>query len=291
MIIIKILGGLGNQMFQYAAAYVIAKKHNTTLKMDLRGLYAGEERSRNTFELEIFNIEPTQASHKEYFPYIRKTIYKSSLLNTWYKRLFGLVGYKELDFSYNDKLDRQSSSNMLLRGLFQSEYYFNNLKPDIYKLYTFPEINAQNKEIESKIQSTNSVSIHIRRGDYVNDKEYNKAIGTTSLDYYNKAIKHIEKKTEKPVYYIFSDSPDWVNENLEILQNATQIDWNTGKLSYIDMQLMSLCKHNIIANSTFSWWGAWLNQNPGKIVIAPSKWFAGWDYNTKDLIPENWIRL
>ncbi len=291
MIISKILGGLGNQMFQYAVAKVIAQKHNTELKFDLRGLFAGED-VRKTYELDIFGIPEVQATHEEYFPFYKNSKFGSSSLYNVIKKIKKLQHYKEKEFTFNSDLIPLSSPNMLIRGLFQSEKYFINQRDLILKEFTFKEpLKNKNLELSQKIEKENAVAVHIRRGEFAADTTINQNIGTTSLDYYNKAIEYIEKHTENPVYYIFSDSPDWVKENFKILKDATQIVWNSGKESYIDMQLMSLCKHNIIANSTFSWWGAWLNKNTSKIVVAPKQWFAGWEYDTKDLIPENWIKL
>lgn len=291
MIISKLLGGLGNQMFQYAVAKVIAQKHSTELKFDLRGLFAGED-VRKTYELDIFGIPEVQASRKEYFPYFRNSIYGSKKIWNFIKKKKNIIHYKEKDFSFNPDLLSNSTENMLLRGLFQSEKYFVHKRDLILKEFTFKEpLSGKNKKMSETLQSENSVAVHIRRGEFAANKDINQKIGTTSLDYYNKAIDYIREKVENPKFYIFSDSPEWVKENFKILENAVQIDWNSGKESYRDMQLMSLCKHNIIANSTFSWWGAWLNQNSEKIVIAPKQWFSGWDYDTKDLIPENWIRL
>jgi len=278
-------------MFQYAVAKVIAQKHNTELKFDLRGLFAGED-VRKTYELDIFGIPEVLASHREFFPFYRNSIYGSKTLWNFIKKRKKLKHYKEKKFTFNENLIPNSSANMLLVGLFQSEKYFANKRDLILKEFTFKKaLQNKNLELSKRLQSENAVAVHIRRGEFAADSTINKNIGTSSLDYYNKAIEHIKNNVENPVFYIFSDSPDWVKENFKILKNATQIDWNTGKESYIDMQLMSLCKHNVIANSTFSWWGAWLNQNPNKIVIAPQKWFASLKYDTKDLIPETWIRL
>jgi len=291
MIIVKLLGGLGNQMFQYAVAKVIADKHKTKLKFDLRGLYAGED-VRKTYELDIFGIKECQANHNEYFPFYRESLFGSKILWKFVKEIRNLQHYIEQDFTFNPMLLKHSSKNMLLRGLFQSEKYFVHKRDLILKEFTFTQaLTGINLELSNLMGKKNSVAIHIRRGEFAIDKTINKNIGTTSLDYYNKAIEYIENKLKNPVYYIFSDSPEWVKKNFTVLKNAIVVDWNTGKESYIDMQLMSMCKYNIIANSTFSWWGAWLNQNQDKIVIAPKKWFSGWDYDTRDLIPKSWIRL
>lgn len=290
MIISKILGGLGNQMFQYAIGKIIADKQNTQLKFDLRGLFAGED-VRRTYELDIFGIKEIQASQEEYFPFYRKSILGSEKLWRLIKSQKKIIMYKENDFTYNESLIEQSTPNMLLRGLFQSEKYFADKRDLILSEFSFIKpLEGKNLVLSQKLKKQNSVAIHIRRGEFAS-KKYSDSIGTTSMNYYNKAIEYINQKVENPIYYIFSDSPEWVKKNFVLLKDANQIDWNSGKNSYRDMQLMSLCKHNIIANSTFSWWGAWLNQNPNQTVIAPKIWFSGWDYDTKDLIPENWIKL
>lgn len=151
-------------------------------------------------------------------------------------------------------------------------------------------LSGENKIISDEIRKTNSVSLHIRRGDYITSKITNKFHGTCCLGYYKKAMKLINKKVKNPKYFVFSDDIYWVKKNLEI-KNAFYVDDNVGDKSYIDMQLMSMCKHNIIANSSFSWWAAWLNNNPNKIVIAPKKWFNDPGMDTTDLISEEWIRF
>ncbi len=143
----------------------------------------------------------------------------------------------------------------------------------------------------AQIESTNAVSLHIRRGDYVKVKETNDFHGVCSIAYYETAIELITNKINDPVFYIFSDDMDWVKKNFNIRQNHVFVDANDAATNYEDMRLMSLCKHNIIANSSFSWWGAWLNPSSSKTVIAPKKWMKDPSIETIDLIPGNWIRL
>jgi len=146
------------------------------------------------------------------------------------------------------------------------------------------------KNNEQKIKEKNSVSLHIRRGDYLTMQKAIDTIGVCPLDYYDKAIREITRKIKNPTFFIFSDDINWVKENLKT--NSPTIFVSGGKLKdYEELILMSKCKHNIIANSSFSWWGAWLNNNPNKIVIAPKKWFKDTSKNTRDLIPESWLKL
>ncbi len=294
MIIVKLLGGLGNQMFQYAVAKVIAEKHRVPVKMDLRGLYAGED-IRTKYELGIFGIPEQQAERKEYFPFFRQTRFGSHWLWEIEKKIRKIKAVRGPNFEYLPEIIQQSTPNMYLAGLFQSEKYFAHRTDLILNLYRFPVLNEEkNKQIAAEIKSTNSISIHIRRGEFANDPKFRKLIGTPPLEYYYNAVDYIARRIKSPVFFVFSDDPKWVKQNFQIKHFFKVIDWNTGEKHWRDMQLMSLCKHNIIANSTFSWWGAWLNQNPDKIVIAPKRWFWGeWDkhYNTKDLIPERWVKL
>ncbi len=294
MIIVKLLGGLGNQMFQYAVAKVIAEKHGVPVKMDLRGLYAGED-IRTKYELGIFGIPERQATRKEYFPFFRQTRFGSRRLWEIEKKIRKIKSVRGENFEYKPEIIEQSTPNMYLAGLFQSEKYFAHRRKMILDLYKFPDFDEKiNREVARYIQQDNSIAIHIRRGEFANDPKFRKLIGTPPLDFYYNAVDYIVKRVKTPVFYIFSDDPGWVFKNFSLPYPYKIVNWNTGGKHWRDMQLMSLCKHNIISNSTFSWWGAWLNQNPDKIVIAPKRWFWGeWDkrFNTKDLIPETWIKL
>ena len=147
----------------------------------------------------------------------------------------------------------------------------------------------QNADIAEKISQVNAVSLHVRRGDYISDKK-NAFIGVCTLDYYKTAIEKIKTQVDNPVFFVYSDDINWVKNNLVIDKTAVFVNHNRGQESYNDMHLMSLCKHNIIANSSFSWWGAWLNTSPDKIVIAPKQWFANMQ-DTSDLLPDNWLKM
>lgn len=173
-------------------------------------------------------------------------------------------------------------------GYWQTEKYFSDIRSKILEAFTFPPLAEDNKNqvtIES-IRRKNSISIHVRRGDYM---KIGNTQGICTPDYYVKALKMMLEKTKPDVFLVFSDGIEWCKENLSEYFGDTPVvyvDWNTGPESFRDIQLMSNCKHNIIANSSFSWWGAWLNQNGSKIVIAPSRWMnnKGW----ADIIPQSW---
>ena len=177
--------------------------------------------------------------------------------------------------------------NIYMYGYYQSEKYFKEIANIIRKDFTFSKpVDIINQKLINQIGNTESVSIHIRRGDYLNIPNTQ---NICSISYYKKAINLILKNISNPQFYIFSNDINWCKQHLQI-DNAVFISNNIGKNSFIDMQLMSCCKHNIIANSTFSWWGAWLNNNPNKIIISPNKWMN--DTNgTGDIIPNDWIKI
>lgn len=284
MIIVKIQGGLGNQMFQYAAGKALAIKHNTELKLDINWFSNIEEvHTPRKFELLIFDITENFASNSEIAKFQDKKIIKFVIKNK--KRII------EKSFNFDPEI-LNLPNNVYLEGYWQAENYFKSIEKIIRKDFSFKShLEGKNREI-SKLMQDNSVSLHVRRSDYVNNPETNSFHGTCNLDYYSKAINLIAQKVNNPKIFVFSDDMEWVRKNLNIPYQTYFIEWNKDENSFEDMRLMSLCSYNIIANSSFSWWSAWLNQNPDKIVIAPQKWFNLPEINThQDLIPEDWIRL
>ncbi|TAN12864.1 MAG: alpha-1,2-fucosyltransferase [Chitinophagaceae bacterium] len=297
MIITKLVGGLGNQMFQYAAGRYLAIKHGVKLKLDRNffELYRGIKGvTQRNFELNVFNFPCEIASYEEIKKYKKKDRhYETIISNLLYFIGFPLqVYYAESGFSYNAIFNKLPAKTYI-DGYWQSEKYFKNIENIIRKDFQFKEqFSLENERVATQIYETHSVGIHVRRSDYAFNKEVNQIHGTCSLSYYNKAIDIINSKVSNPYFFVFSDDVAWAEANLHVNQFPVQfINHNYGSSNYRDMQLMSLCKHNIIANSSFSWWGAWLNRNPGKIIIAPKKWFNDPSINTNDLIPENWIKL
>ena len=279
MLIVRIQGGLGNQMFQYAYAKALETNGNE-VKIDVANATLSSE-------LDNYNIDLDVASFDE----IRKLFSKNKFINFIHKVKGDVL--KEKSLSFNKNL-LEAVGNKYIYGYFQSEKYFLNIKNIIVKQFTLKQnLSHYAQEIKNTIQNTkNTCSIHIRRGDYIINKSANKIHGTCSLDYYNNATKLIDKKINSVKYYIFSDEIEWVKENMNIA-NATYIE-NNGRTPHEDILLMSLCEHNIIANSSFSWWASWLNENKEKIVIAPKRWFADEEKNTQSnqgIVCDNWIRL
>lgn len=268
--------------------------HDTEIKFETFGLEAGED-IRTKFELDIFDIPSFDfATKKEKLQFDRRTRYGSEFLDRLEKKLNSRVIVREHgNFPYNKEFISKSKKNTYLRGLWQSELYFKEIDATIRKDFVFKEpMEGKNLELAQWLSKVdNTVSLHVRRGEFAKDPGYSQSIGTCDMDYYERAINHMNEHVKDAKYIVFSDDIEWSRENLPLGKDEIFVDYNMTSHHYRDMQLMSLCKHNIIANSTFSWWGAWLNANKDKIVIAPVKWFAGFDHDTKDLIPDQWIRL
>jgi len=291
MVISNIIGGLGNQMFQYAFGYTVSKEKNAVLKLDISGFASYGLRA---YQLNLYNLSSILASDDEiqnlkgrkenlFAKIIRKTKKKPvSFKNTY---------YKEPHFNFDENVFKLKG-DFYFEGYWQSEKYFQNYRKELLEIFSLKnELHIQSKRYQQSICTTNSVSLHIRRGDYVTNLPTNTFHGTCDLSYYQKAVELMEKKINKPHFFIFSDDLDWAKDNLDFIDQITFVELDKEVPDHEEMYLMSQCKHNIIANSSFSWWGAWLNKNPNKIVIAPIKWFNDLSIDTNDLIPEDWIRL
>lgn len=271
MIIIQLIGGLGNQMFQYAAAKALSLEKNQPLVVDISAF--------KTYKLHRFGLYHFATKLKFY------TLFNKIIRN---KLFYRYKVYKEAKFNYDVDFFNQKDANIYIEGYFQSEFYFKKYAKEIRADF---EITTPLKDkttyFITKMEQVAAVSIHIRRGDYLLHEVHN----TNKEEYYIKALKLIESKIKKPVYFVFSDDINWAKENFLPTFETHYIDFNDASSNYEDLQLMASCKHNIIANSSFSWWGAWLNKNPEKIVIAPKKWFNDGIYNYSDVVPLNWIKL
>ena len=179
-----------------------------------------------------------------------------------------------------------------LDGYWQSEKYFNNCEKEIRKEFTIKSsLSEETKKLINLIKKCNSVSLHIRRGDYVTNKKTYKVHGVIDLNYYKKSISYLNSLQSDLKFFIFSDDVEWVRNNFSWLKNCTYVGHNNADNNYQDLNLMSYCKHHIIANSTFSWWGAWLSNNKNKIVITPKNWFNNLKSTETDLIPKDWVVL
>lgn len=291
MIIVRIIGGLGNQMFQYATGRQLAATHNTILKLDISDF---KDYNLHDYGLSVFNMRELFATPKE-IKLFKKT--ESSALKKKLEKLLrcpsklGITHIRENQYHFDPKILTMPDS-VYLDGYWQSERYFSNIADIIRAEFTvkLPQ-TGRNMELARQIISCESVSLHVRRGDYVTDEKTNTIHGTCDLAYYERCIEHLAQKVHHPCFFIFSDDPDWTEQNLKITHPATFVVHNGPKKNYEDLRLMSQCRHHIIANSSFSWWGAWLGQYPDKLVLSPQKWFNEKSFNTKDLIPSTWQQL
>jgi Glycosyl transferase family 11 len=281
MIIIRIQGGLGNQLFQYAAGKCLAHRLDTVCKLDVSSLHQNQLRK---LELDYFSFAPLIASQKE----IKQFLYFQSLYRhkpSLFAR-FGKNIYREPHYHYDGNFTKLKEP-LYLDGYWQSEKYFFSVADIIRQGYIIQKpfiAHLENKV--SQFQSVNSVAVHIRRGDY-SQKNIANYHGILTAAYYNSAIGLLSEKLNNPFFYFFSDDINWVRQNININYPHEFLSGQT-KPAIEDFYLMSRCHHNIIANSSFSWWAAWLNNNPEKIVIAPKNWFNKAPLNTKDLIPKDW---
>ncbi len=263
-LIVKITDGFGNQLFQYAAAYSAAKYNNMNLYID-KSQY--NEKSFRKYELNSLDI---------------KTQYADA------KSISELPVFKESSFNFDSNIFNLKSS-VYIEGFWQSEKYFKQYSDDIHKMYRFKNMDfINNNHYDYMMRNSNSVAIHVRTQDYLVPPD-NKIHYVCTKDYYKNAISRIYEVVKSPVFFVFSDNlitaQQFLDKNLEyIMVNST--GWQE------DFYFMQQAKHNIIANSSFSWWAAWLNDNPDKIVIAPENWFSqnsGIDYS--DVIPNDWVKV
>jgi hypothetical protein len=284
LIIVKLQGGLGNQLFQYALGRRLAMTTGQELVLDHAFLRRREKAASYTprdFELGIF--ENISARH----------------CRTGWRRLAMALALKTKRFRrVAERSPRFDPSILKLRGpvyldgFWQSEQYFEDIRAVLLRELAFhAPADYENRAYVNAIRSANAVAIHIRRGDYVSAALPPTYHDLSASGYYKAAMGVIGRTVIDPVYFVFSDDIPWVMQHVPIAAPHHFIGHNTGKSSFNDLRLMSLCRHHIIANSSFSWWGAWLGGHPGKTVVAPQQWFLDPAMDTTDLLPHSWIRV
>lgn len=284
---IKLSGGLGNQLFQYALGRSLAIKYLCALNIDTSWYKNTPEGSTPRVALiEHLNIKANFIENVvDHEIFIQQKI--------WYKFFSKKIKVEKKYFKYDDSIMKVKPP-LYLDGYWQSYKYFENIRHCLLNEIT-PKIDGapSYSQLETLIKkSKNSIAVHVRRGDYITSESASKVHGALAIDYYKNAINEIKKKTETQTFFFFSDEINWVKENLGNHENYNYIEPNCNQESAIqELYLMSLCKDFIIANSTFSWWGAWLGTNKDKIVIFPKKWMANLNSVNTDLIPKDWISL
>lgn len=299
MILLRLMGGLGNQMFQYAAAKAIAERLELPLFLDLSWFRnCGDSTFRN-YSLMIFKSISEKIATDDninfFFPQsiggrIKRRLFIHSILKP--KMVF-LDETKQIYLHHMPKLDRKM--NICMTGYWQCECYFKDSSATIRTQFSFDHpTDHQNQELFEKLNTGNHyISLHIRRGDYITNPAAAASLGNVcTLEYYQSAIQYFCNQISKAHFVIFSDEPNWVVKNFPLPPHFTLVDWNLNENSFRDLQLMTQCSHHILANSSFSWWGAWLGKNKNKIVIAPAQWWHI-DNPIRDqfIVPTNWMRL
>lgn len=293
MKLVAATGGLGNQMFDYAFMLRLAQEHKAYLFHpygDKSGRYGHAGFQLN----EIFSLRTEDRK-----PHLAVTLFGMY----WHAVRFlpkkmrpfvlKMVGVREVkvaeNFVFYPEVLQPNHENELFMGTWQSQRYFEGAEDNVRKAFAFKRelLNESTRQLCDTIDGCNAVSLHVRRDDYLSTHYAQGFGGICTTSYYQNAIAYVKEKTSNPVFFMFSDDINWCRENLDV-EGATFVDCNHGAESWQDMFLMSLCKHNIIANSSFSWWGAWLNSNPEKIVVAPDKW---WNGLKDDVVPDEWIRI
>lgn len=286
---VRIIGGLGNQMFQYAAGRALAARFNVPLKLDLRWMLRYRHRA---YLLDRFNLSADRMTLAEcmkftWFPFHRNPPFLFMKTERWVNHLI----YMESSLAFNPAFVSLGPDRFLF-GYFQSYRYFEGYE-DLIRHDFIREIDSSiyEKAWLEKVSEPDSIAIQFRRGDFVTDPAANRSIGTCSMEYYTKAVSQIREKKKDAPLVVFSDDIDWCKANVRF-HNTVFIERNGGT-PIDDMMLAARCNHTILANSSFSWWCAWLNRHPDKIVIAPKHWFRDEALNvqTTDLCPPGWILL
>jgi hypothetical protein len=283
-LIAQVIGGLGNQMFQYASAKAISRQHGVRLKIDISGFA--------NYPLRPFLLDQFTLSFEE------PSAWESLLIRVSASRLGRLLPQdirirpvREQTHAHHSVNLPTSGTGVYLIGYWQSEKYFNEISEEIRADFTVrSKPSPINEALLTKIRASEAISLHVRRGDYVSNPVAAAYHGTCSLDYYREAIKILLQRVQSPHFFVFSDDIPWVRENLRFDHTVTFVDHN-GDAPWEDIRLMSACRHFVIANSSFSWWGAWLSKHPSKTVIAPRRWFLTEEKDDCDQVPDSWIRI
>ncbi|AUG54567.1 alpha-1,2-fucosyltransferase [Thalassospira marina] len=285
-VVVGLSGGLGNQMFQYAAGRSLALKLNVPLELDISWFKGCLDRN---YALDMFNVSATLREHKSSLPDFLQN-FETRMSRRYARRRMGVPIYREPHFHFDPNFETIENP-VFLEGYWQSERYFRKYAETIHAdLRLRKPIPEACQNVMNDVRSSNAICVHVRRGDYVNNPEAARTHGVCSLDYYRRAVSTLCYGLENPQCFVFSDDPKWVHENIVLPCCTTVVDFNDSNNVHWDLALMAACKHFVIANSSLSWWGAWLGNARDKRVIAPMIWFKD-DKDTKDLIPATWERL
>jgi len=290
MVVVGLSGGLGNQMFQYATGRALSLRLGVPLVLDLSWFSGRQDR---VYSLSPFTISATRVGdradkadqHSRWMSLVGRIARRLAF------RRMGSPIFRERFFHFDPTVIGLSAP-VYLDGYWQSERYFSDARDLVAGDFSLKyPMGSQSIEMLEKIVASEAICVHVRRGDYVTNPVASAVHGLCQLDYYQQGLKAVLHGMTDPHCFIFSDDPDWVRGNLKLPIASTIVDFNTGNMAHEDLCLMAACKHFVLANSSLSWWGAWLCAYADKRVVAPKKWFQNDKKDTRDLIPENWVRL
>ena len=290
-VVVRLVGGLGNQMFQYAAGFAVAQRSGAPLMLDVSWFATANDRhfALGPMRISAGVLGALAAESGPILRVLRKVVHKLTKRTDelWQDRPV----FREKHFHF-DKRILELRAPVCLDGYFQSESNFAEFGQLVSQEFTLAtEPNAACKQMLDKIVSCDAICLHVRRGDYVASATTNAFHGTCSLQYYHDGLRLVTSGLENPHCFIFSDDPQWVRANFQPECAMTVVDINGADEAHEDLRLMSACKHFVIANSSLSWWGAWLGTHAGKQVVSPKNWFQNGTNNTADLRPKSWIQL
>jgi Glycosyl transferase family 11 len=290
---VRLMGGLGNQMFQYAAARRLALARQVPLELDISWFARSPDRA---YALGPLNIQEAFATPEELRELtgpsargVRRLVFR---LRRRFRIAYGWTWIHERTLSPVDRRVLEARERTYLDGYWQSEQYFGDVADTIRREFTMDfQPDARSREIADQIATTESVSVHVRRGDYITDPRASRARNVCTPDYYHRSAALIAERVGKPHLFLFSDDPEWVAANLRFEHPVTLVSETARHKEHEDLRLMSACRHHIIANSSFSWWGAWLNPRRDKVVLAPRRWMNDPRVDDRDVLPPAWIRV
>jgi hypothetical protein len=293
---VALTGGLGNQLFQYALGRALSKKLGVPLTLDLTWFNRVNGNKNET--LRKYALDPFQLNVEKWISSEGVLWETSELIVRRFIKLGIALPEKIIRNTYYERSYRFDPGVLKLMppvnlvGYWQSPLYFADIEEELrIELSVKQEISKNSLELMDEIKSTDSVCVHVRRGDYVLNKNAANTHGLCGADYYKRGIEFVTSKLRNPHCYVFSDDPEWVREYIKIPLPSTVVDINGPDDAHEDLWLMSSCNHFVIANSSLSWWGAWLSKANNKIIIAPEKWFKCNKLDESDLIPTGWKRL
>jgi hypothetical protein len=287
------MGGLGNQLFQYAAARGLAHARGDSLKLDLA--FFGQQ-SLRSYRLGHYSIQERFADAAEAGRLTGATL---PAWRRWWLRLsnrakpyYRRTVFREQRLLWFDPHIHDAPAEVYLEGYWQNEKYFAGVRAELRREFSLKEaLSPASQAVAQSISAGTSVGVHIRRGDYVSNAQTNRVHGVCDLDYYHQCIDLVAARCRTPHFFVFSDDPEWAGRNLRPSHPLTLVRHNGPERDHEDLHLMSLCRHFILANSTFSWWAVWLSNSPDRLVCAPQRWFAADQYDPGDFIPAEWVRV